>query len=205
MLLALLDVAVTVQDRESAALLASRLAPCAALSTTWTNTACPARLLAAAASLLGDPEKARGYLRQALENCAKIGFRPELALSRLELAELLLRNYPDERPEALAHVDFAIEELTAMGMEPAMERALRLSGRRRERREARGPALPDGLTQREAEVLCLSAGGKSNREIGDALVLSVRTVERHITNLYAKIDAHGKADATAYALHKGLI
>jgi pimeloyl-ACP methyl ester carboxylesterase/DNA-binding CsgD family transcriptional regulator len=61
-----------------------------------------------------------------------------------------------------------------------------------------------GLTPREAEVLHLIAQGKSNQQIADELVLSVRTVERHITNLYAKIGAHGKAEATAYALRNGL-
>ena len=62
-----------------------------------------------------------------------------------------------------------------------------------------------GLTFREAEVLRLVAKGQSNKEIAAELVLSVRTVERHITNLYGKIDARGKADATAYAIHHGLV
>jgi ATP/maltotriose-dependent transcriptional regulator MalT len=62
-----------------------------------------------------------------------------------------------------------------------------------------------GLTSRESEVLRLLAKGRSNKEIAAELVLSVRTVERHIANLYAKIDAHGKADATAYAIHHGLV
>jgi predicted ATPase/DNA-binding CsgD family transcriptional regulator len=62
-----------------------------------------------------------------------------------------------------------------------------------------------GLTSREAEVLRLVAQGQSNKEIAAELVLSVRTVERHITNLYGKIDARGKADATAYAIHHGLV
>jgi DNA-binding CsgD family transcriptional regulator len=61
-----------------------------------------------------------------------------------------------------------------------------------------------GLTHRETEVLGLIAAGQSNQQIADALVLSLRTVERHITNLYGKIGAHGKADATAYALRHGL-
>ena len=57
-----------------------------------------------------------------------------------------------------------------------------------------------GLTQREMEVLRLIAAGLSNREIAARLFLSVRTAERHIANIYKKIGAHSKADATAFAL-----
>ena len=65
--------------------------------------------------------------------------------------------------------------------------------------------LPDTpLTPREAEVLKLIAAGRSNREISEDLVLSERTVARHIANIYAKIGAHGRAEATAYALRHGL-
>ena len=63
---------------------------------------------------------------------------------------------------------------------------------------------PAGLTTRELEVLRLVAAGHSNREIADILGLSLRTIERHINNLYAKIGARGKADATAYAFRHGL-
>jgi pimeloyl-ACP methyl ester carboxylesterase/DNA-binding CsgD family transcriptional regulator len=63
--------------------------------------------------------------------------------------------------------------------------------------------LPARLSVREQEVLRLIAAGRSNQQIADELVLSLRTVERHITNLYAKIGAHGKADATAYELRHG--
>jgi DNA-binding NarL/FixJ family response regulator len=61
-------------------------------------------------------------------------------------------------------------------------------------------SYPDGLSTREVEVLRLIAAGMNNHEIADTLFISVRTVERHITNLYAKIGADGRADATAYAL-----
>jgi predicted ATPase/DNA-binding CsgD family transcriptional regulator len=64
---------------------------------------------------------------------------------------------------------------------------------------AREAAYPDGLTAREVEVLRLIAAGQSTREIADALVISPDTVERHVTNLYAKIGAQNRADATAYA------
>lgn len=66
---------------------------------------------------------------------------------------------------------------------------------------------PDGLTKREVEVLRLIAAGKSNQEIAWELVLSLRTVERHIANIYQKIGATGRtarATATAYALKHGL-
>ena len=62
------------------------------------------------------------------------------------------------------------------------------------------PAYPDGLTEREVEVLRLLASGRTNREIATALVLSARTVERHISNLYAKIRVRNRAEATAFAL-----
>lgn len=61
------------------------------------------------------------------------------------------------------------------------------------------------LTPREAEVLRLIAMGHTNQEIAATLVLSMRTVARHITNIYGKIGARSKADATAFALRNGLV
>jgi hypothetical protein len=52
-------------------------------------------------------------------------FRPELALSRLQLTELLLEHYADEKKEALEHLNFAIKEFREMKMQPSLERALR--------------------------------------------------------------------------------
>jgi DNA-binding NarL/FixJ family response regulator len=57
------------------------------------------------------------------------------------------------------------------------------------------------LTLREREVLRLLAQGRSNQEIAGELVLSVRTVERHISNVYAKIGASGRAARAAAASH----
>jgi len=61
-----------------------------------------------------------------------------------------------------------------------------------------------GLTSRETEVLSLLAGGESNAQIARRLGLSTHTVERHVANLYRKIGARGRADATAYAVRSGL-
>ena len=63
---------------------------------------------------------------------------------------------------------------------------------------------PGGLSRREREVLRLLAAGESNRQIARRLGLSPHTVERHVANLYRKIGARGRADATAYALRNGL-
>ncbi|MHB8576589.1 MAG: helix-turn-helix transcriptional regulator, partial [Dehalococcoidia bacterium] len=70
--------------------------------------------------------------------------------------------------------------------------------------EGSATARPAGLSRREAEVLALIASGCSNREIATELVLSERTVGRHITNIYAKIGARSKVDAAAFALRHGL-
>jgi len=61
------------------------------------------------------------------------------------------------------------------------------------------------LSEREVEVLRLLASGRSNAEIAAELVLSVRTVEKHVANIYAKIGARGRADAATYALRHGLL
>lgn len=66
-------------------------------------------------------------------------------------------------------------------------------------------AIPQkALTPRETEVLRLIAAGMTSKEISQHLSLSIRTVGRHITNIYDKIGARGRADATAYALRQGL-
>ena len=69
---------------------------------------------------------------------------------------------------------------------------------------SRAAGHPDGLTAREVEVLRLIAAGKSSRAIAETLVISESTVERHVSNLYAKIGAHSRADATAYAFRHAL-
>jgi predicted ATPase/DNA-binding CsgD family transcriptional regulator len=69
------------------------------------------------------------------------------------------------------------------------------------------PMETTGLTQREIEILRLIAAGKSNKKIAEELVLSVRTIERHISNIYKKIGVYGstaRAAATAYAFTHGL-
>ena len=110
---------------------------------------------------------------------------------------LLARAY-----QALADSDAATRELDAaeaafgrLGATLDADRVLALRGR---------PALPGGLTGREAEVLALVAAGRSNREIAAALVLSHKTVARHLSNIFAKIGVTSRTQAAAYAYEHGL-
>ena len=64
---------------------------------------------------------------------------------------------------------------------------------------------PDGLTQREVEVLRLLAQGRSNSQISEELVVAEGTTRRHVANIYEKIGVANRAEATGYALREGLL
>src|SRR5690606_21090690 len=135
----------------------------------------------------GDPamffRAAAGMLEAELDDA--------LLAEALEASARILANLPDEMQqpfEASPQVRL-VRELQARKPKPAEERLL----------------LPAGLSPREFEVLHLLAGGRSNQQIADALVLSVRTVERHINHVYAKLGVHSRTQATAYVLREGLL
>ena len=88
---------------------------------------CIARHLGAAAALLGRREEARAHYQSALDASRAMGFRPEVALASLGLAELLLTSDGDDRVEALSHLEFAQRELREMGMAPALAHAEHLA------------------------------------------------------------------------------
>jgi DNA-binding CsgD family transcriptional regulator len=73
-----------------------------------------------------------------------------------------------------------------------------------ENRTARA-ARPGGLSVREVEVLRLAAEGLTTKEIGERLFISARTADRHIQNIYTKIDTSNRAGATRWALEHGLL
>jgi DNA-binding CsgD family transcriptional regulator len=113
---------------------------------------------------------------------------------------LLERRRRGDRRRALELISQAIEGYRGIGMPKHVEITQALAGGAARAHQR----YPDGLTEREVEVLRLVAQGRTSREIGDELVLSMRTVERHITNIYAKINSHTRAQATAYALARGI-
>ena len=69
---------------------------------------------------------------------------------------------------------------------------------------ARAPAHPDGLTQREVEVLRFLSQGRTDREISEELFITVRTVSTHVSNILNKINAVNRTEAASYATRHGL-
>jgi tetratricopeptide (TPR) repeat protein len=120
-----LEASVLVGHRQAAELLLNRFKDTGLCTNGLFLPTCIPRHLGGAAALLERYDEARNYYSEAIKVCTEMPFRPELALTRLQLAELLLEHYPDEKKEALEHLDFAIKEFREMKMQPSLERALR--------------------------------------------------------------------------------
>jgi DNA-binding NarL/FixJ family response regulator len=204
----LLEVSIHCRDTATAEALLARMAHLA----NCLDTGCLVsygRLLGNAAFLLGRPAQAREAYEQALVVCQKARFRPELALIRLDLAELLLSNYPAEKVHSEHLLQTATAEFEAMHMQPSLTRALRLAGRTAPPSAAAQPdtALPDSpepLTDREREVAMLLAQGMSNREIAAALVISESTAEVHVKHILSKLGLRSRAQVAALAARRDI-
>ena len=171
------------------------------------------RLLGEGAVLLGRPAQARDFYAQAMGICEKVRFRPELALTRLDLAELLLAHYPDELKEALEHLAFSIGEFSGMHMQPAVARATVLrekyggvvAPRAATDRNAAAAWRIDPLTAREGEVAALIARGLSNREIAETPVISESTAEVHVKRTLSKLQFKSRSQVATWATQRALV
>ncbi len=169
------------------------------------ETSCSDRVLGLLAQTMGNLDQAAAHFEDALAFCRKAGYRPELAWTCCDYADTLLqRNEPGDREKAMSLLDESLAISSELGMRPLMERVLNQRDRVELSPEA-SPAYPDGLTQREVEVLCLIARGKSNPEIAQELFISVRTVSTHVSNILNKINAANRAEAATYASRWGLL
>lgn len=154
-----------------------------------------------------DYEAARHRFEDAVDVFEACGAPFEAALARVELARVLsiLGRSAAATTEARAAMD-SLNRLDAAGeaaRAASMLRALDAPARL----PIDCPAEPAGLTPRECEVLRLIAAGRSNQQIATELVVSARTVERHISTIYEKLGAGGRvarAVATAYAVNHGI-
>jgi DNA-binding NarL/FixJ family response regulator len=83
----------------------------------------------------------------------------------------------------------------------AVERVLVAAGHARASR----PAVPGGLTPREAEVLRLIALGLTTREVADQLVISAKTADHHVQHIYGKLGVSTRGAAALYAIEHGVL
>jgi len=197
------------RDARRAAILYDLLLPHAALNLSQAGqVVCygsAARYLGMLAGTMGRWDAAGEHFEGALAMNREMDAKPWVALTLHDYGSMLLRR---GRRGDLRHVRALLDEALALyaelGMQPWAVKARGLLADPRLAAVRAAPAYPNGLTEREVEVLRLIAAGKTSREIAVELLLSIRTVGRHITNIYGKIDAHSKAEAATFAARYGL-
>jgi ATP/maltotriose-dependent transcriptional regulator MalT len=148
-----------------------------------------------------DFDAARRCFEDAVDCWSASGSPYEAALAQLELARALFALGRPQPAEQQARA--ALNVLQSLGAAPDVARATELV-----RQIESSATAPTGatahradLTAREMGILRLIAAGKSNQEIAQSLVLSVRTVERHISNIYAKLGVSGASARAAVVAH----
>ncbi|HEY6411562.1 MAG TPA: LuxR C-terminal-related transcriptional regulator, partial [Ktedonobacteraceae bacterium] len=171
-------------------------------------------------------EMADQAFERGLALCRRAGNQPEEAAILYEQARALLaqsraQHGQDER-QLFQRVLSLCEQARTIFLQHDMQRAVDLVDtlqegvRQLEQREktrtteqakntALGYHLDLSLTRREQEVLRLVAEGHTDREVAEILVISPRTVNRHLSNMYVKLDVPGRAGAVAYAIRQGLV
>ena len=144
----------------------------------------------------GDPRAALASLRPSWTAWQALDAPYEAARTRV-LIGLACRAL-DDADAATLELDAAADAFRELGAGPDLERVEALL-------DERSAPSTGGLTARELEVLRLVASGKTNREVATDLVISERTVDRHVSNIFDKIGVPSRAAATAYAYEHGLI
>lgn len=181
---AAVDIAIAVGRLDEAAAAESELAATAA---TYATSGLEAMAATARGSLLlakDRPGAALPVLREAYQRWLGLGAQHDTAATSLRLADTY-RALGDD-VSADAEQSRAKEIYERLGVQNT------------------GPEPPDGLTRRECEVLGLLADGRSNRDIGEELYISHRTVGRHLTNIYHKIGVTNRTEAARYAVDHGI-
>ncbi len=170
---------------------------------------------------LGRWDEAAGHYAGALAVQTRMGARSRVARTSVAYAATLIAadqigdgagpREIDQARDLLLQARTIARELGMVGVQEESDRLLAVIDAWRPTPTRAADALPTpaaaayrgGLTPREAEVLDLLTTGATNQEIADTLVVSVRTVERHLLHVYGKIGARRRSDAVAFALRQG--
>lgn len=187
-----IEVLLAVGDLDAAAPVVTELGELAATIGTPSLTAMADRAAGALELVRDQPERAVPPLRRAVHAFVELDFPYEAARARVQLGRSLGLLGDDEA--AGAQLEAARRVFADLGAAPAL-------------RECHGPepgGRPAGLTAREAEVLGLVAEGLSNPQIARRLVLSEKTVARHLSNIFGKLGVASRTAAAAYAFDHGI-
>ena len=141
----------------------------------------------------GRPDAALPALRRACRSWLELNAPYETARVRVLLAQAY-RDLGDAEAATL-ELDAATSAFATLGAAVDIRRTDWLRGTSR---------LPAGLTAREVEVLARVAAGSSNRDIATALVISEKTVARHLSNIFGKLGVSSRTEAAAFAFTHGL-
>jgi DNA-binding CsgD family transcriptional regulator len=144
----------------------------------------------------GDARAALGALRDAWASWAELDVPYETARVRVHVG-LACRELGDDET-ATMELEAACQAFQELGAAPDLAAAEQLVGPSANR-------AAGGLSAREVEVLRLVAAGRSNREIAAELVISDRTVARHLSNIFHKLNVSSRTAASAFAFKHDLV
>ena len=188
------DVLVAVGEIEEAASLADQLGGFGSAFGCSALQAAGEYARASVALARADAEDALAAARGAADAWARLSAPYEVARCRVLIGRAL--RLIGDAESAVAELAEARRAFARLGAAPAEQEVAVLLG------DAR---VPGGLSPRELEVLRLVAAGKSNPEIAAALVLSGKTVSRHLSNIFAKLDVGSRTAAAAFAFEHHLV
>jgi len=184
----------TAAARQYEALTAIELTPLSSLIT-------PERLLGLLALTMGDLDRALRHFEKAVRILRAAEVPVELAWACYENAAGLLRKGPAHAGEARRLLDEAAQIASSFGLK---QLSRRVSDKLAELPSTQPAGYPDELTEREVEVLRMLGRGLTNKEIGEKLFISIKTVATHLRHIYEKANVANRAEATAYAIRAGL-
>ena len=171
-------------------------------TTGW--VACIPRVLGVAEVLAGRIDAAENYFQEAIASTARSGARLETARACLDYASLQAKRDPAAASDLLGRAQAVFHDTGAVTLlAQAAKVAAVLDAPAPPQPSA--ASFPDHLSEREVEVVRLIAAGNTNQQIADALVLSPKTVARHVSNIFDKTGVENRAAATRYAYERGLI
>jgi DNA-binding CsgD family transcriptional regulator len=148
-----------------------------------------------ALGLLADRKEAVDLLERSVERLRAVESPHEAARSLTELGAALARtNRRREARERLREASDLAQRCGAARLEERIEQEIRVAGGKPRRRAISGP---HSLTPSERRVAASAAEGATNREIGQMLFISMRTVEMHLTNAYRKLGITSRAELAA--------